>query len=264
MHLNKGIIVILLLLLNANITHAKDSLEISGEYLVKIKNSVDAKLFLSDLSKGGSLSEIVSESSNTILVKRSVLEVKSYAIKSLKNHANVEYVEPNIKISIKNTPDDPDFFELWGLVNEQKNGTRGADIMAQEAWGITTGSKNIVIAVIDTGVDYTHPDLRENMWINEVEKNGLPNVDDVYGYNFADPMDDQGHGSHCSGTIGAKGNDGFGIAGVNWNVSIMALKFLSKSGSGTLAGAISSIDYAIDNGAQVLSNSWGAYLTLKL
>lgn len=140
-----------------------------------------------------------------------------------------------------------------------------------DAWDITQGSKDIIVAVIDTGVDYKHPDLADNMFQNPGEisgnkidddKNGY--VDDVYGYDFAnndaDPMDGNGHGTHCAGTIGAVGNNMLGVAGVNWNVRMMALKFLGDDGSGTTANAIKAINYAVANGAKVLSNSWGALL----
>src|SRR5690606_10614354 len=131
------------------------------------------------------------------------------------------------------------------------NGVPGTDIDAERAWDITTGSEEVLVAVIDTGVDYNHPDLKANMWKNEAEANGKPGVDDdgngyiddIHGYSFvdsskSDPLDDHGHGSHCAGTIGARGDDGAGIVGVSWKVKIMAAKFLSAGGSGTLEGAI--------------------------
>ncbi|MEN8217501.1 MAG: S8 family serine peptidase, partial [Pseudomonadota bacterium] len=125
------------------------------------------------------------------------------------------------------------------------------------------------VAVIDTGVDYNHVDLADNRWVNEgeiagngVDDDGNGYIDDVYGYNFAygdgDPMDDHSHGTHCSGTIGAVGNNGIGVAGVNHTVRIMAVKFLDDWGSGWADDAISSIIYAVDNGAQILSNSWAS------
>ncbi len=131
-------------------------------------------------------------------------------------------------------------------------------IHAPEAWKITPGSQSMIVAVIDTGVDYNHEDLSFNMWRN-------PNPDskakDVVGYDFIHndglPFDDHSHGTHCSGVIGAVGNNGKGISGVNQRVSIMALKFLSAEGSGDTAGAIKAIDYAVTHGAKVLSNSWG-------
>jgi subtilisin family serine protease len=165
------------------------------------------------------------------------------------------------------TPNDPDFGQLWGL-----SSARGID--APRAWELSTGSNDVVVAVIDTGVDYNHPDLNENMWRNtgEVAANGVDDdgngiIDDVFGYNAmaenGNPMDDNLHGTHCAGTIGAVGNNRNGVVGVNHRVKLMALKFLDNKGSGSLSNAIKAIDYAVTmkrkhNIARlVLSNSWG-------
>ena len=114
----------------------------------------------------------------------------------------------------------------------------------------------MVVAVIDTGIDYNHEDLSFNVW-----RNPNPTKGDVVGFDFIHndgiPYDDQGHGSHCAGTIGAVGGNGVGVSGVNQRVSIMGVKFLSAEGSGTTEGAIQAIDYAVEHGAKVLSNSWG-------
>ena len=187
----------------------------------------------------------------------------------LENDPSIESVGPNYEVRALNLPNDDRLGELWGLINTgQENGVLDADIDAEEAWGISTGSKATIVAVIDTGVDYNHPDLSENMWRNpgEIAGNGIDDdengfVDDVYGYQFGgvdgDPMDDNDHGTHCAGTIGAVADNGFGVVGVSHEVSIMAVKFLSSSGSGRISDAISSIYYAVDNGAKILSNSWG-------
>ena len=196
--------------------------------------------------------------------------------------AGVLYVEPNLVYSISGTaasttPDDPAMTDglLWGLHNTgQSGGTADADIDAPEAWDLTTGSSDVVLAVIDTGVDYTHPDLAGNMWTNpgEIAGNGVDDdgnsyVDDVYGWNFVDgdndPMDGDGHGTHISGTMGGVGNDSAGISGVNWNVSIMALKYLDDEGYGSTFDAILAIEYATmmrrDYGVNVVAtnHSWG-------
>jgi hypothetical protein len=191
-------------------------------------------------------------------------------IADLERDPRVEYAEPNLFVHTFETfPNDPDFNLLWGLYNSgQSSGAPGADIDVASAWDTGTGSAEVVVAVIDTGVDYTHPDLTANMWVNaaEIPQNGVDDdgngfVDDIYGYDVynddPDPDDDHFHGTHCAGTIGAKGSNGIGVAGVNWTVRLMAVKFLSASGSGDTAGAVSAIQYAINNGAHVMSNSWG-------
>lgn len=187
----------------------------------------------------------------------------------------VSYVEPDFAIAPSALPNDPSFSRLWGLHNlGQSGGVADADIDAPEAWNTTTGSRSVVVAVIDTGIDYSHPDLAANVWTNpgEVPGDGIDNdrngyVDDVRGWDFAnndaDPMDDNGHGTHVSGTIGAVGDNGIGVAGVSWQVSIMGLKFLSGSGSGSTSAAIAAINYATrmrrDFGINVVAtnNSWG-------
>lgn len=193
----------------------------------------------------------------------------------LKNPA-VKYAEPNYIVNATLTPNDPDFSKLWGLHNTgQTGGTSDADIDAVEAWDITTGSSNVVIAVIDSGVAINsnisvgHPDLINNIWTNQGETSctdGVDNdsngyIDDCYGWDFLDndndPMDYSSHGSHVSGTIAAVGNNNEGISGVMWNASIMPLRFLDAAGSGNTADAISAILYATENGAHVINNSWG-------
>lgn len=183
----------------------------------------------------------------------------------------VEYISPNFIRRTNRVPNDPSYSALWGL-----NQLNNIDIDAPEAWGMIDDSKTgeIVVGVIDTGVDYNHPDLHANMWRNpgEINKNpGLDNdsngiIGDVYGYNAitnsGNPYDDQGHGTHCAGTIGAVGNNGIGVVGVVWKVKIMALKFLDSNGSGSDINAIKAINYAISNrnkggSLKVLSNSWG-------
>ncbi|MCD4726690.1 MAG: S8 family serine peptidase, partial [Pirellulales bacterium] len=161
-------------------------------------------------------------------------------------------------------PTDPYYNQLWGMDS----------IDAPEARSITTGSSSVVVAVIDTGVDYTHVDLAANIWTNpgEIAGNGIDDdgngfVDDVYGYDFVnndgDPMDDNSHGTHVSGTIAAAANNGVGVAGVNWSSSIIALKFLDGDGSGYLSDSVRAINYATimrpqyDVNVCVTSNSWG-------
>ncbi|MEO6462468.1 MAG: S8 family serine peptidase, partial [Candidatus Eisenbacteria bacterium] len=192
------------------------------------------------------------------------------ALERLRRIPNVEHAEPNYEIHLLAVPNDPRFPELYGMRNTgQTGGTAGADIRATSAWDLFTGDPNLLLGVIDTGIDYNHPDLAANSWTNALEAAGTAGVDDdgngyvddIHGYDFVnndgDPMDDNGHGSHVSGTIGGVGNNGVGVAGVNWNIKIAGIKFLSGGGSGTTAGAISGIEYAIAIGCRLTSNSWG-------
>jgi large repetitive protein len=198
------------------------------------------------------------------------------AIAKLQQDPRVRYAEPNYVITIAALPNDPAFGNTWGLNNTGQTingspGTPDADIDAPEAWNVTKGSSNVSVAVIDTGVDWSHPDLSSQIWINPGENcpgcrnDGIDNdhngfVDDWHGWDFANndnnPTDDHGHGTHVAGTIGAAGNNGTGVAGVNWNVKIMPVKFLNAQGSGTDADAVSAVLYAAQNGADVMNNSW--------
>lgn len=196
------------------------------------------------------------------------------ALKKLRKNPAVLYAEPDYIVRASVTPDDSSYASLWGMNNTgQTGGVADADIDAPEAWDISTGSHDVVVGVIDTGVDHTHPDLITNIWTNpaEIAGDGIDNdgngfIDDMHGISaitsIGDPMDDNGHGSHVSGTIGATGNNGLGVVGVNHNVSIIGCKFLDASGSGSLSDALTCIDYFVDlknNGVNVraTNNSWG-------
>lgn len=181
----------------------------------------------------------------------------------------VSAVELNYKLTINDISNDSLANSLWGFDNiGQTGGLVDADIDLPEAWRTQTGSKSITVAIIDTGGDYRHPDLADNTWRNQGEvfgnridddRNGF--VDDIYGYDFAnrdgDPMDDQGHGTHVAGTIGAVGNNNRGVVGVNQNVSLMHLKFLNSQGNGSTIDAVRSVDYATRMGANVINASFG-------
>ncbi len=190
-------------------------------------------------------------------------------VSELRRNPAVERVEPNYEVKAELVPDDTRFAEQWALHNNgQTGGVVDADIDAPEGWEVATGSADIVVAVIDTGVDARHPDLAANMWLNpnEVPGNGIDDdgngyVDDVFGYDFrnndGDPIDDHGHGTHVAGTIAAAGNNGAGVSGVAWRARIMSVKFLGAEGSGWISDAVNAVLYAADNGARVMNNSWG-------
>ncbi|HEX2955370.1 MAG TPA: S8 family serine peptidase, partial [Chitinispirillaceae bacterium] len=210
---------------------------------------------------------------------RTLLKLKLYssgknavlsAIQQISKDPNVEYAEPDYIVKAINTPDDKYFNQLYAMNNQgQTGGTIDADIDAVEAWDSFTGNPDeILIGVIDTGIDYLHPDLTDNIWKNpgEVPDNGIDDdgngfIDDYYGWDFAyddnNPDDQYGHGTHCSGTIAGKGNNGIGVAGVMWNARVMAIKFLDDFGSGTTSDAIDAVNYATTMNVQVTNNSWG-------
>jgi thermitase len=203
----------------------------------------------------------------------------------------VAYAEPNFNIELndpssksshaapapddfaEDLPNDPQFIEQWALNNLGQNGGKAkADINAVKAWHKTHGSNDVVVAVLDSGVDYTHLDLVTNMWhrpdnLPQYTDDELGTFNDINGFNatdnFSDPMDENGHGTHCAGVIGAEGNNDEGIAGINWDVKIMPLKFLGRGGFGTTKDAIEAINYAVDrkrNGVNVavINASWGS------
>ncbi|HZN03858.1 MAG TPA: S8 family peptidase, partial [Candidatus Polarisedimenticolia bacterium] len=191
------------------------------------------------------------------------------AIERLRRNPRVEYAEPNYIVRADRAPDDPIYPQLWGLRNTGQNGgIAGSDIRAESAWQVTTGSPAVVVGVLDSGIDYRHPDLAPNIYRNpgEVEGNGIDDdgngfVDDVRGWDFAnddnDPFDDIGHGTHVAGTIGAVGNNGLGMAGVAWHVALVPIKILDADGVGTNADAIAALEYATGIGALITNNSWG-------
>lgn len=206
----------------------------------------------------------------TFLIVKPDKPIDAELLKKLEATKSLQLVSPVMKIKpikpqagkkpvtnkLSATPNDPRLGDLWGMQN----------CRAVNAWNTVTSGKTVV-AVIDTGVDYNHEDLKSTMWVNpsEVAGDGLDNdgngiIDDVYGADFinadGDPMDDNSHGTHCSGTISGIGNNALGVAGVNWGTPIMALKWLDAGGSGSSVEAIKCIDYAIDHGVRVLSNSW--------
>jgi thermitase len=259
---------------------------VPGELVVRLKSGSSLASLRSfiDVTSVETISQSIGEFALVKVASRHALED---VIAKLNKHPDVLYAEPNFiyrAIGKKDydvspyvtAPNDEKFGKLWGLVNLGNNdpnstdpGVVGADVDALRAWDLSQGDTQIKIAVIDTGVDYNHPDLMSNAWINSAEKNGTTGVDDdgngfiddIYGYDFAyndaNPMDGHNHGTHVAGTIGAIHNNSLGVAGMMANVSIVAVKFLDDNGSGSLDNAIKAIDYATKLNVDLMSNSWG-------
>lgn len=249
------------------------------KYIVKLKADANAKsVSLFSMKSVNDVKPINASFGKFYSLTTEELSQKS--VSSLANDPNIEYIEKSVTYSIngsfdKETINDSKYSNQWGFKNTGKNsggwfsrGKAGEDIDAEGAWMITKGDKTMKVAVIDTGIDYNHQDLKANMWTNEAEANGVAGVDDdgngyvddIHGYDFAnkdgDPMDGHGHGTHCAGNIGAK-HDRAGTRGMMNDVQIVAIKFLTDKGSGSSEDAISAIDYAIKAGVKVMSNSWG-------
>jgi len=274
---------------------ANDVKVVPGELIVKLKDSSNKAFFNGFKSMGVQLDRTLDLSYGQLHIVKFDNTKSSQSVQMLlEQDNNVEYAEPNFIYEIVKpieespidnllsqmesetpynyTPVDAKFNTLWGLQNTGSNpgapGVAGADIDAMKAWEITKGDRAIKIAVIDTGIDYNHPDLKDQMWVNEAEKNGQPGVDDdgngyiddIHGYDFAngdgDPKDGHSHGTHCAGTIGASHNS-IGVAGVMKDVQFVGIKFLTDSGSGSTEHAIQAVDYATKLNVDIMSNSWG-------
>ena len=265
---NGRVVVPVQKLVKAPAGKAKGPLYRAGEVLVTFKKGVKTRAVNTMLSRN-----------NLTIVKQfrvlSRIKGKEYALikakhmkavellELLKKSPLVEKVSLNYAKQLNVVPDDTDFNNQWPLNNTGQeflpgySGTPGADINAPEAWDIQTGSEEVVVAVLDTGVDYLHPDLNDNMWVNQAENSGTPGVDDdgngyiddIYGIdtgeNDTDPMDIHGHGTHVAGTIAAKGNNSLGVAGVNWNAGIMAVKGFAQDGFMYTDAELEALDYII-------------------
>ncbi|MBI3019265.1 MAG: S8 family serine peptidase, partial [Deltaproteobacteria bacterium] len=273
------------LLYAKNYQPSPETTVVPGELLVKVKDSVVSSFLLQEQLHQLTGAKVIQNFSfihglqHLTVGKKDLQEMISY----YEAQPWVEYAEPNFIYTIDEPrflgeaaklPNDALFGQLWGLHNTGQKDSKGndgfedADIDALEAWETTQGDKNVLVAVIDTGIDYTQEDLAANMWTNsgEIPDNKIDDdnngfIDDIHGWDFAnsdnDPMDDHSHGTHVSGTIGAIGNNEKGVIGVSPNIRLMAAKFLGSGGSGTLAAAVSAIEYAVKMKAQILNNSWG-------
>ena len=256
---------------------------VAGEVLVKFRKSASQQGI--EEARGKADTELDKKVGGTGLrLFRSRSKDTATLIEELRQRADVQYVEPNYVIRVAALPNDSSFSQEWGLQNTGQSvgdaGTPGADISAAAAWDISTGSGSSVVAVVDTGVDYNHPDLAANMWSAPypftvtIGGQTIRCEAGTHGFNAitktCDPMDEYNHGTHVAGTIGAVGNNGTGVTGVNWTTSIMGVKFIDATGSGTLEDAIDAIEFTIQAKAafadsvgsnaanvRVLSNSWG-------
>jgi len=250
---------------------------VPGEFLVKFKPDMKKEAVVSLKSEFGlETIKVLKRTGIHHLKIRSNVTVDEM-IKRLRSSPLVEYAEPNYIRYLDRTPNDPDYPELWGLNNTgQTGGTPDADIDAPEAWDLQTGSSSVVVAVIDSGIDLMHEDLAANLWTNsgEIPGNGIDDdgngyIDDVHGWDFRnndnDPSDTSsacaGHGTHVAGIIGAVGDNGVGVVGVNWNVQIMPLRclgaFLGIFCAANDSDIIEAIEYYTGFGVRVSNNSYG-------
>jgi thermitase len=239
----------------------------AGGYIVKFKDSSEAFQKALRVKKLGEAKVVDTHNSGRLVlveIAGTNRKHKAQALAELMKNPDVQYVVENIAVKAFNLPNDPEISKQWSV----------ATVRAAEAWKSGVGSREIIVAVSDTGVDYTHSDIKDNVWTNkkEIAGNGIDDdqngyVDDIHGYDFrdndGDPKDETsqqnpGHGTHCAGILGAVGDNGKGISGMSQRISIMASRFLGADGSGDLMGAVKSIDYAVENGAHVISASWGA------
>ncbi|MGZ3771782.1 MAG: S8 family peptidase [Bdellovibrio sp.] len=243
-------------------------------YMLEIKDANSKEI--KEMVKNGQM-ELIKTSFGTFgyVSESKISAVKANTVSTLFGDSPIVSVEPNVvyRPLEMETPQDPFFKSQWGFRNTGKNnwvkGPEGEDVHALEAWQITKGSHDIIIAVIDSGAKIDHPDLQENIYTNMAEKNGITGVDDdgngyiddIHGWDFANndnnPDDELGHGTHVAGLIGASHNN-IGIAGMMANVQIMPLKFLTKERKGDTKNAVMAIDYAIKMGAKIINNSWGS------
>jgi subtilisin family serine protease len=247
-----------------------------GEVLVRFRASTPlSQRFQAHAAVNGSVVKTFSSVPSLDHVRLPAGVTVERAIAEYRKQPGVLYAEPNyIYQASQLTPNDPQFPLQWNLRNTgQSGGLAGADIHAAQAWSLTTGSSNVVVAVIDSGIDYTHPELASQTWSSPFSYTVTRTQGDVFtcpvgshGFDAVngdcDPQDDEGHGTHVSGILGAATNNGQGVAGVNWNVQILACKFLDANGNGDTAGALTCLDMiqslkSIGVNIVATNNSWG-------
>jgi len=252
---------------------------VAGQVLVRFRESADAReVERAKVSADVEHERKVGGGGARLLQSRS--KDAETLVRELSARADVLYAEPNYVIRATAAPDDPRFGEQWALQNTGYTaaagaGTPGADIGAASAWDISTGSRSNVIAVVDTGLDYNHPDLAANVWSAPASFNvniagqSITCAAGTHGFdaltNTCDPLDDHNHGTHAAGIAGAVGSNGLGVSGVSQAASVMGLRFLDAEGNGTLEGAVNAIEFAVQvkqafgprANVRVLSNSWG-------
>ena len=231
-----------------------------GELLVRFRNGVPQQVKDTILASHGARRKkhLSGESGIEKLQLSAGRDLKLAALQLLMD-PQIDFAEPNFLISKDDlTPNDPQFDRQWALRNiGQEGGQFGSDIKATMAWETTTGSASTVIAVIDSGIDFTHPDLRNNRWTNPYPSaNG-----DLYGWDYVedkgDIADEHGHGTAVAGIIAAEGNNALGVTGVMWRAGLTSLRVLDNTGTGDIANAVEAIDYASTHGAQIINLSWG-------
>lgn len=254
---------------------ATTSAYIPGEVLVKYRDGVSS-LGTASLNKslGATKARNLGRTGIQQVKVRPGLSVEE-AITEFHYQPEVEFAQPNyIYHHFATTPNDPSYPNLWSLDNRGQTvnsitGTADADIDAPEAWEINRGSPPVIVAVIDSGVDYNHPDISSNIWTNpgenatnNIDDDGNGYIDDSRGWDFVDndnnPMGVNSHGTHVAGTIGAVGNNSLGVTGVSWTVKIIPIRVLDSLGAGTTANITAGIDYAVANRARIINMSIGS------
>ena len=247
------------------LTAISTSLSLAAEeFILKVKPSSSLLSLNAELNSQPDV-KVIDEHAQGKLILISVDDKNpEQSLERIKQFGQVEYAVPNVLFHAFELSNDPHIDKQWALEK----------VKAKAAWTKDTGSQDVVVAVIDTGIDWKHEDLKEQIWTNteeiagnNIDDDGNGFIDDIRGWDFRDndnnPHDETssrnpGHGTHCAGIVGAKGNNQVGISGIAQVVSLMPIRFLGADGSGDLLSAAKAIDYATNNGADIISASWGA------